>query len=56
MKVFHSVIRRYVVVKNIISNKRKIECPPEKHAFSVFFDSFDIHVGHFAKTPSIKRS
>jgi len=53
LNFFHSVIRPYVVAKNLISNQRKIECPPEKHAFSVFFY---IRVGHFAKTSSAKRS
>ena len=53
LNFFHSVIRRYVIAKNLISNQPKIQCPPEKHAFSVFFDN---HKGHFAKTPLAKRS
>jgi len=42
IKDSHWVMLRYVVAKNLISNQRKIECSPEKHAFSVFFDT---HVG-----------
>jgi len=37
VKTFHSVIGRYVIAKNLISNQCKIQCPPEKHAFAIFF-------------------
>jgi len=49
LRFLHSVIRRYVVAKNLISNQPKIECPPENHVFSVSF------VSHFANTVHLQQ-